>query len=80
MLFSFSDSLRTCYCASDTEKLFPKLLCSKISNRAPSYTVLSTHHQTSLRNNTEMLAWSLDLNIEAMKLVINPDLYILGII
>lgn len=75
MLFSFSDFLRTGYYASHTERLFPKLLCSESSNSAPSCIVLSTHHQTSLRSNTETLAWSLNVNTEAIKLTINPVRY-----
>lgn len=71
LMFSFSDLLRTCY-ASDAENLFPKLLCSESSNIATSHTVLSTHHQTSLRNNTKTWDWSFNINTEGVMLVINP--------
>lgn len=74
ILFSFSDFLRTYY-ASNTGSLFPKFLCSKSSNSAPSCIVLSTHHQTSLRNKPEISACSLNVNKESIKLVINPARY-----
>lgn len=75
MLFSFSDFLRTHYYASDTENLFPKFQYSESSSRVSSCTVLSMCHQTSLRNNTETSAWSLNVNTEAIKLVITPVRY-----